>query len=161
MPFPHSYSTYIHNIGYLEPFGHNTQRGRQTAIGICRLCYRGGVAVEPLESDWTVIEKLRHKHDPKWTRLCDLQPTGISWCRHFRSKYKDYREIHCVKFLRLLFLAVSEISKKIILWRWSRWQQRWHERHLQPTRSSWWHQLWWGCRYLPVLRLRKFVGCDI
>ena len=39
---------------------------------------------------WTVIEKSRPEHDPKWTRLCDLQPTGSSWWRHFQSTGKDY-----------------------------------------------------------------------
>ena len=42
MSTPHFYSTFIHTIGlgYVPPFSHNTQRGRQTdsVVGIGRLC---------------------------------------------------------------------------------------------------------------------------
>ena len=37
------------------------------------------------------------EHDPKFTRLYDLLPTGSSLWRHFRSKCKDSRRLPCSK----------------------------------------------------------------
>ena len=46
--------------------------------------------VNLFEIGWTVIEKSRPEHDPKWTRLCDLLPTGSRLWHHFQSKCKHY-----------------------------------------------------------------------
>ena len=60
------------------------------------------------ETLWHRLNRYREiatEHDQKWTRLCDLLPTGISWWRHFRSKYKYCRAIHYGKFWRFLVIG--------------------------------------------------------
>ena len=44
--------------------------------------------VNSFRIDWSVIEKSRREHDPKWTCLCDLLLNGSSHWRHFRGKCK-------------------------------------------------------------------------
>ena len=74
---------------------------------------------------WTVIEKSRPKHDPKWTRLCDFLATGSSWWRHFRWYCKDYRMLYWVKFWGWwLALVVSDIFQQTISWRRTRRRRR-------------------------------------
>ena len=54
MSTAHSSSTSIHTVGHFAPFGHNTQRDRQTdrAIGTGRLCYSiGGLTSKTRTTD--------------------------------------------------------------------------------------------------------------
>ena len=61
---------------------------------------------------WTVIEKLRPKHDPIWTRLCDLLPTESRCWRHLWLKYKEYLVLLGDKFWMCWHLVLSEIFQR-------------------------------------------------
>ena len=65
---------------------------------------------------WTIIEKSRPEHDPKFTRLYDLLATGSSLWLHFQSKCKEYRGLPCGKFEVASSDSFRDI-KKIISWR--------------------------------------------
>ena len=54
--------------------------------------------VNLFEIGWVIIDKLQPEHNLKFTHLCDLLPTGSRLWRHFQSKCKDYRALHCGKF---------------------------------------------------------------
>ena len=73
---------------------------------------------------WTIIEKLPPEHGPKWTRLCDLLPTGSSWRCHFRWKCRDYRGRCCVKIFEVNSVINFRDIKIIISWRRRRRRHR-------------------------------------
>ena len=63
---------------------------------------------KPFRNRLRGCRKIATQNDPQIDTLCDLLPTGSRLWRHFRSKCKNYRRLHCGKFYLLALYNMSQ-----------------------------------------------------